>query len=161
MTNKQANKILGLLGKLKTNDYHLMHLVVDFLSKKDNILLVQKVDWNDTFKNKNRDIYPLDLSSKDVWITYDRCIDFTFKPSDNRQILLEVTNYDGEMLNGFRKNIRWTATIILPINFLKNITDKIQSKLEDLAEEAYELHLETKKRKYIDDFISETLKINV
>lgn len=159
MTIIQKHNILKLVGSITTYNYGLMHIIVDFLNQDDNIKCLKESEWIDSWKQKNTDIYPLDLKNKDIWINFNRCIEFNFEPFNETKICLEVKHYNGDSLNGNRQKVNWTAIFHLPLKFLDNIENQINSALDNLAEDAYDLHLETQKLTYINNFKEEMLKI--
>lgn len=161
MTHKQAYGILGVLEQLEINDYNMINKVVVCLQLQNNGKRVLATEWRDSFKNNNRDLYPLDLLNRDTWTTYDRCINFKFTQNlKEKQINCNVTLYEGSLLDGSRTQIKWQAAILLPKNFIINLKHAISNRMDRLAEETYELHLENQRNLYKNDFINELLKLN-
>ena len=64
------------------------------------------------------------------------------------------------MFDGNPLNINWNAIFLIPIQFVKKIEDNILRSINYLAEEAYELHLESKKSLWIKEFIQELKDLN-
>jgi hypothetical protein len=63
-------------------------------------------------------------------------------------------------MNGYRRNLRFTATLIMPNSFIKEIEQKILYALDRLAEDSYEDYLETQKKLWMSNFKSQILGVS-
>lgn len=80
--------------------------------------------WNDTYKQKNTDLWPPTPLS-DV-TTYDSCVDVRY---DLLTGVFEIKVYDGDLMYGDRQDLRLTY-------FIKkdNMTDQLKSAVSDIME---------------------------
>ena len=60
-------------------------------------------------------------------------------------------------MHGYRKGLRFTAELILPNKFLKQIARTIESYFESYLLEAYETHLESQKKLFVYNLRNEIL----
>jgi hypothetical protein len=87
------------------------------------------------------------------WSTYDRtCIQLDFSPVENKdEIICGVKIYDGEILNGTRKDLRFHISILLEKEFVLNIQDTIEYVAIQHARSEYEQKLLDEERAWVDD----------
>lgn len=162
MTNLNENTLYNIIknfDNISIYDYCKVREFFEFIcNNKEKIEIISK-NYKDKWKNDNPQYYPLDLFKWDNWCTYDKCLQLEIKPQLNK---LKVTIYvhDGDMLDGWRNNIRWTAELLVPKDYLLLIENIIKYNVEQLAEEAYELHLETQRINYKQKFINKIFEIN-
>jgi hypothetical protein len=150
MKNEKLFKILAIVGKVKSNSWNDVRKIVDIMPS----VKIKQKKWVDEFKIKHPDIYPLDLSKTQTWSTYDgECINLVFSNKENK-IICEVSIYEGDNMRGYRTNLRFTATLVMPDSFIKELEKKILYALDQFAEDAYEEYLESKKKLWLLNFKS-------
>lgn len=155
MTNEKLFELLKLVGGVNYNHCRGVRPLVDLI-KEDKSIVIKK-EWHDSFKKDNPDYYPLDLSKIETWSTYDDCVDINFT-NLNDKLYCRVRIYDGDNFNGYRKNLRFTAELILPNKYLKQIAPTVESYFESYLSDAYETHLENTKKLFIFNLRNEILK---
>lgn len=157
MENEKLMDILTLVGKVKSNRWSDVMKIVELMP---SIEIIEK-KWAEKYKQENPDWYPLDLSKTETWSTYDsECINLIFT-NDNNKVICEVNIYEGDNMNGYRRNLRFTATLLMPNSFIKELEKKILYALDRLAEDSYEDYLETQKKLWLSKFKSDILGISV
>lgn len=123
--------------------------------KWDTVLAIHKVfdkvtikekEWADSFKNKNPDLYPLDLSNIKIWSTYDiKCIKLDFYIKEG-ELMCDAVIYDGDLYDGHMKGERFRAKLCIPINFISEIENEINREFDIYLDEEYEEYLEEQKK---------------
>ena len=153
MTNKKLLEILTLVNSVKSSRWNDIRKVVETMASIE----VKEKNWNEKCKQDNPEWYPLDLSKIETWSTYDGdCINLVFS-NENNKLICEVSIYDGDNMNGYRLNLRFTATLIMPNSFIKELEQKILYALDRLAEDSYDDYLETQKKLWMSNFKSQVL----
>jgi len=156
MTIEKLFKLHTLLGEIKSNDWNIVMEIVgcpaaDIKGHFDEIKIIDKV-WNDNYKSKNPEYYPLDLSNLTTWSTFSHtCIDLTFTIVKNR-LHCHARIFDGNNFNGSRQNLRFTANLLMPNKFIKVLKNNILTSFEYYLEDQYEIYLETQKNNWITNF---------
>lgn len=72
--------------------------------------------------------------------------------------MCEVEIYNGKAFGGDRKDLRFTATLILPSTFIVNLENLINYKFNKYLENSYDDHLESQKKLWIYNLKAEILK---
>lgn len=153
MNEMKLMDILSLVGEVHSNKWGDVMAIVEAMP--DVIVVDQR--WNSIYKQDNPDLYPLDLTRLDTWSTYDRtCISLLFH-NTNGVLMCDALIYDGNM-DGPRKSQRFTATLLMPVHFIKHIEPRLLYALRKHAEEAYEAHLRADKEEWITFFIKSKIK---
>ena len=156
MNNKKLLEILTLVNAVKSSRWNDVRKIVELMPSIE----VKEKKWNEKYKQDNPEWYPLDLSKIETWSTYDgECINLVFS-NDNNKVICKVSIYDGDNMNGYRRNLRFTATLIMPNNFIKELEQKILYSLDRLAENSYEAYLETQKKLWMSNFKSQILGVS-
>ena len=156
MNNKKLLEILTLVNSVKSSRWNDVRKIVELMPSIE----VKEKKWNEKYKQDNPERYPLDLSKIETWSTYDgECINLVFS-NDNNKVICKVSIYDGDNMNGYRRNLRFTATLIMPNNFIKELEQKILYALDRLAENSYEDYLETQKELWMSNFKSQILGVS-
>ena len=156
MNNKKLLEILTLVNSVKSSRWNDVRKIVELMPSIE----VKEKKWNEKYKQDNPEWYPLDLSKIETWSTYDgECINLVFS-NDNNKVVCEVSIYDGENMNGYRRNLRFTATLVMPKNFIKELEQKILYALDRLAEDSYEDYLEIQKKLWMSNFKSQILGVS-
>lgn len=153
MDNNKLFKLLTFVKKVESTNWKYVTYIIQNIS---SIIEVEK-EWGESYKN-----HPLDLSKLDIWCTYENCVNFTFY-NQNNQLFCKVEVFNGDNLYGYRKDLRFEALLILPSNFITNLRELIEIKLNLIAEESYNKFLENKRKEWIYDFkvqLLEKLDIN-
>jgi len=154
MTNKKLFELLKLVGGVNCGYWRGVNPLVELI-KEDESIVVKK-EWHDSFKKDNPDYYPLNLSKIETWSTYDECVDINYT-NVNDKLYCKVRIYEGDNMHGYRKGLRFTAELILPNKFLKQIARTIESYFESYLLEAYEAHLENQKKLFVYNLRNEIL----
>ena len=132
MENKKLMKILKTIGKVKSSRWNV---VMEIVKNMDSIEVIEK-NYHDDFKRNHPEIYPLDLSKLDTWSTYDgECINLIFK-NENEKLVCDVSIYDGDCLNGYRTDLKFTAKLILPEFFISVIKENIVYVFDSFSNDA-------------------------
>jgi hypothetical protein len=156
MTNKKLFEILTLVNSVKSSRWNDVIKLVETMASIE----VKEKKWYYKYKQDNPEWYPLDLSKIETWSTYDgECINLCFSNKSNK-LICEVSIYDGDNMNGYRKNLRFTATLIMPNSFIKEIEQKILYALDRLAENSYDDYLENQKKLWMSNFKSQILGVS-
>jgi hypothetical protein len=61
-----------------------------------------------------------------IWSTYDGCLDVAVELK-GKQLICELTMYDGRLLDGLRTDIRFSINASLPLGFLNEFSDRIEA----------------------------------
>jgi len=155
MNNKKLFEILTTVQNVKSNRWDDVMKIVEAMPTIE----VKEKKWNEKYKQDNPEYYPLDLFEIRTWSTYDgECINLTFF-IENDILVCSVSIYDGDNFNGERRNLRFTATLWMPNNYIKTIEAKINYALDRLAEDAYEDYLETQRRIWVANFKSQIIEV--
>lgn len=160
MTNKKLFEILDLVKGVNSNSWHDVRKIVNLMPS----IKIKNKQWHEKFKRENPDLYPLDLTKIETWSTYGGCIDPPFSCIDLRfsneknKLVCDVVIYDGNNFTGYRKEVRFTAKLIMPNEFIKGLEGKLLYKLDVFAQQAHEAHLETQKNLWVSNFKNEILK---
>jgi len=159
MKTEKLFEILTLVDSIRSTKWETVMQLVNVIKEKGEKEIVKSKRWEIDRKRNSLEYYPLDLSNIKTWSTYDNtCVEIKFynKPTTNKssnkqnQLMCDVKIYDGNSFGGYRKDLRFTATLLLPDSFLYKIQPRIEWALEDYLEDAYEKHLEETKKRWID-----------
>jgi len=153
MDNKKLLKILTLVNGVKSTDWVDVMLLVKYMPS----IIVKEKKWDESYSYKQDDPenYPLDLSKIETWSTYDRtCIDIKYTNQKNK-LVCDVSIYDGHNINGCRTNLRFTAKLIMPDDFIKELEKSILYAFDCLAEKSYDEFIEKQKKDWMSKFKSE------
>lgn len=155
MNKKKLFDLLTLLGGVMSIKWEMVCFLVDSINLQ---AIIVSGKWNDDWKQSKPEYYPLQLKKINTWSTHDdTCIDLHFYTKEH-QLHCTAKIYDGDSFNGDRKNLRFTAVIILPISFIDNLEPSIISKLNRYMDNAYEDYLETQKALWIQNMRHNLLK---
>lgn len=155
--NKKLLEILTLVGRVNSGRWETVREIVKCIQENPSIEFVKK-EWADKFKRENPQYYPLDLSKISTWSTHDNstCIDIEFSNKDGK-LYCKARIYNGSLLDGYRTELKFTVEFFMPNSFLKTISQRIMWSLDSFAEDAYEQHLEAKRKMWVNNFKSEVL----
>lgn len=153
MTNKKLFELLKLVGGVNYSYWRMVNALVDCI-KEDESVVVEK-EWKN-FKKDFPDTYKLDLSKLNTWSTSDMGVTLNFENINDR-LYCKARIYECDNFDGHRKELRFTATLILPNKFLKQIDGTIESYFESYLLEAYEAHLENQKKLFVYNLRNEIL----
>jgi hypothetical protein len=150
MNSKKLFEILTLVNSVKSSRWNDVRKIVEIMP----FIEVKEKKWNEKYKQDNPNWYPLDLSKIETWSTYEgECICLVFS-NQNNKVFCEVSIYDGDNLSARRCNLRFTAKLIIPDTFIKELEQKILYALDRLAEDSYQDYLETQKKLWMSNFKS-------
>ncbi len=147
--SKQVLKLFYILHVVKSvtsRQWECVRLIVEHFS---GVTVLEK-KWNDAFKEKYPESYPLDLSQIKTWSTYDKCVDLIFT-IEKGKLHCEACIYDGDNLNGHRTNLKFTAKMIMPDEFILQLEGLIESYFDYHVEDLYDQHLEKQKKIWLQD----------
>lgn len=149
MKKEELIKAIILLNGVNSTSWNMVRQVVGEFSSSSVKVVSKK--WNDSYKEKYIEHNPLDLSKINTWSTFDRtCIELFFTFEDEK-INCNAKIYDGESFGGHRKDLRFSAELILSDDFIMNLGDIIEWKLQDHLEDAHTKHLERQKKLWMDN----------
>lgn len=132
------------------NDVMLVHKYI-----QDGKAEIISKDWYDSYKNKNKDLYPLDLTKRDTWSTFDGCVEIHFQYDDCVNCVAKI--YNGDNIHGYRTTLKFTAVIKFDNSILKELEDKLLYELQKKGERLYEKFLEEQKVAWIDFYKKKVL----
>lgn len=150
MEAKKLFKLLTLINGVEIRKWETVRMIVGLIQSKE--IKVLKKEWaHDQYQSDEL----LDLSNINVWSTFDdTCIELFFhnaatpkKPKN--KLICDVKIYNGNPFDGWRVNLRFTASLLIPDKFIGEIEKYIGRKFEKYLETAYENHLEAQKRTWI------------
>ena len=155
MNITESIKALGLIGEIRSTKWTTVMLVADCIQNdKTNKVVIVSKEWAESYK---RD-YPLDLSKRETWSTYDdTCIDLTFSVKE-KKLNCHARIYNGMSYDGRRTNLRFEAEIILPNKFIKRIASLLDYEFSFFLERQYNAHLELKQRVWMTNMKNKLLK---
>lgn len=156
MKKQKLFELLTHVGGVKAWRWDTLCRVVTCIKNKKAAVLTSK--WEDDFKCKHPDSYPLKLDELKTWSTYDKCFDLVFT-NKNGDLICNAIIWDGDNLDGYRTKKRFTAEIKMPKIFIWNIEEIINSYFEDFLEEAYNDHLKVQKINWINDMRKQFLDL--
>jgi hypothetical protein len=150
----QLLKLLTLVNSVYCGRWQTVRDIVASINAVHGATVL-KSSWNN-YKKDHPQWYPLDLTKIETWSTYEKCVDIDFFVVDNR---LQCTSkiYEGDNMHGYRKDLRFTATILLPNKFIYNISDNIEWALDQMIEDAHETHLALLKSEWKNNLKQEFL----
>jgi hypothetical protein len=154
MKKSKIYKKLEIIGNVFTHTYSITNNMMK-LYQEEKIKLISS-EWKDGFKQKHPDLYPLDLNKQELWCTYDKCTNINLSLKDGK-IIIEVTIYEGDMLEGFPKSQRWSGKFEITQYHLKYFKSPINWKFNKYLEDLYEREQELKKQQRILQFEKEML----
>lgn len=100
---------MTLVNGVRSSRWNDVRKIVELMPS----IKVKEKAWNEKYKQDNPEWYPLNLSKIETWSTYGECIDLVFI-NENNKVVCKARIYDGESMNGHRRNLRFTATLIMP-----------------------------------------------
>jgi len=150
--NKQEKlfKILKIIKDIQFNKWWVVNWINDNYS---SIKIIDKT-WNDRFRQDDE----LDLSKIETWSTYDSCFEFRFSINDKNQLHCFSQIFDGGLLYGERKKLRFTTNLIFPDHFILHLDHEINFQFNRHLEKEYECFLLEQKRNWCDNKRKELLK---
>ena len=66
--------------------------------------------------------------NNNIWSTYNNCRTFEYKPiekGNKKQIICYIKVYNGDDHDGYRTDLRWEGSVILPSSFITNLETEI------------------------------------
>ncbi len=159
-TDKQKEnlfKMLAYAGRATPYSWDLVCKIVKAIAEGHVLVLEKK--WEDRFRAAYPETYPLDLSVMKTWSTMDGCVDFRCTTNPMRKLMCDVRVYEGNSRYGFREDLRFTAKLVLPEDFIFEIESNIQYAMDQNAAEAYENHLEAEKQMWMNNYKKEVLNL--
>ena len=155
MIVRKLFNVLDLLGEVNIDKWSIVMKLVESMSSIE----VKEKKWDDSYKQNHLSSYPLDLTKLETWSTFDgECVKLVFS---NRfgKFTCDVSIYDGDNMHGRRRNLRFTAILILPNIFIKEIEDTILYRFDNYSEQAYRDHLLAQKELWMSEFKNQVLKL--
>ena len=153
MSNEKLLELLTLIGSVKSNKWDHVMQIVELMPS----ITVMDKGWHDRFRQDHPDYYPLDLSKLETWSTSPReCVDLAFRNKEGN-LICYANIYDSDTFDGHRLRLRFTATLVMPIDFIKELKEKILYGLDGYVEDSYEEYLEKQKETWMSNLQSEIL----
>jgi len=132
--------------------------LVNFMNKhKDKIKadFTSRGDWKSRLNsNANSD----ELFNIKTWSTYGDCIDLRFSIRDEG-LTCNASIYEGDMVYGQRKNIRFKAEIILPMVFIKTIRTEIEDMVQGELSMDYGRFLDSERKKWMKNHYNKLFNV--
>lgn len=152
MTQTELIKRLKIVDCVVIN-YGCWNIVMQIVAliQSDQAKIIQ-YHWINRFKYSKTD-----LTKIETWSTYETCVDLEFKYED-KSLICHTTIWDGDILNGYRTQKRFTATIKLPLNFILQIQGAITASFQNFLAELYDDYLDSLKSQWIEQKSKELLK---
>ena len=144
-------KKLNFVGTITTNNYNLGWYIYD-LVVEDKCEIVS-IKPNEYFYSQ---WHKLNIKDKEEWITYGDCRKMTFHYI-NEQIAVDVRTYTLGTLGIERRQLKWNAQFLLPIDFVTKIQTEIDRAFDGFCEKAYDNHLESLRLQWIKKFKEDLL----
>lgn len=143
-------KKLNFVGTITTNNYNLGWYIYDLVVEdKCEIVSIKQNDYFYPFRKLN-------IKNKEEWVTYGDCRKMTFHYI-NEQIAVDVRTYTLGTLGIERRQLKWNAQFLLPIDFVTKIQTEIDRAFDRFCEKAYDDHLEFMRLQWIKKFKEELL----
>lgn len=122
MTNKKLFELLKLVGGVNYNSWRIVNPLVDCIKEDESV--VSEKEWRN-YKKDFPDSYPLNLSEINTWSTNSNGVYLHFENIDDK-LHCKVKIYECDNFEGYRKDLRFTATLILPNKFIKELSTTIE-----------------------------------
>lgn len=151
---KQSELIILLkyLDSVTSSNWNIVRDLVSGIDRGEIVVLhYQRLDY----KKDYMDSYPLLLSNIDEWSTQESGVNLRFKYSDG-SLLCDVEISDVSF-DGYRKDPRWSARLILKDSFVKNISVTIIRKFNIAASYRYDEYLDEVKKLWIENYTQSIL----
>ncbi len=142
------NKCLDKIGALRVIGHDKGMIIRKAI--KDGTADVTSFVWNDDWRNKNPDLYSVDLTTIDMWSTYQNCVELRI----TRQ-LCSIILYDGRGFDGSRGFKRWEASVTINSATLKKFSSYIHSEMTHKSKCAYKKMLEEKELEWRVNYLAE------
>ncbi len=168
MKTEKLFELLTLVNGVTSTKWETVIQLVDQISKGS--VIVEEKKWADSWKQKEPKCYPLDLSKRETWSTYNNgeCVYLKFsnaatknKGRKKNKLVCDVRIFDGHFFDGRRTDLRFEALLLLPDKFIHTIAERIEVYFDDYLNCAYEDHLESEKRIWIQNLRTEIIKQGV
>lgn len=152
---KKLFDLLFLVNGVKDNMGRLTSSIIACFNSDNKPEIISKA-WGWDYKNENPKYYPLDLSSSNLWSTYEGCYSITFS-NEKGKLKCSSTIFDGSSFDGRRKEIKFKAEFILPSDFIFLLQEKIMYSLDSYIERKHDEYLLEQKAIWIDTLKKEIL----
>jgi len=150
-------KMLCIVQNINIYDWKTVILLQkNILEKKITVI---NSTWEELYEYKNKSEYygAPDLANISTWSTYDgqhkkrynSCINLNFQYKDTKSFICEVEIYDGDILNGHRTNLRFTANLKLPIELISIISGWVNAKFNRDLDYQYDDYLEAQRKEWM------------
>lgn len=143
--------MLSILDSVQVIGWRYVEPIVSEI-RNGNVEILEK-KWEDQYKNDNPEYYPLKLEETSTWSTYDSCVDITFSVALGKRspkVFCKVKIYDGEMLDGRRTRLRFTASMYLPSDFILQFESTVKWRFKNHMESEYENYLRSQMDMWIN-----------
>jgi hypothetical protein len=161
-TNKQLFTILTTIGEVHSCRWRSVVELVDYI-QNNKATKITKSKWEDIWGNNK------DFKNISTWSTHDlnigrpsyyNCIDLRYTVKNNK-LHCEAKIYNGDICNGERLNLRFSASVVLPIEFISTLNKSIMLSFDKYVKDEYDSYLELKKNNWINNYKKEFFKENV
>jgi len=155
---KDLRKKLEYVESIYSNRWNMCRLLVDYMNEHRDKVSVKwlsrggwesKVHYNDDIEQ---------LFDFKTWSTYDlSCIDLKFSTKGDK-LECYASIFEGGNFRGERRGLRFRAEIILPFNFIKNLKEEIEEKVEYFLISEHKRFLEEEAKKWMNNRYDELFK---
>ncbi len=155
-------KMFEAAGPVKSSWWNDVMRVVETINEDPTVKILKK-EWSSAYLKSYVERPKLNLNDINAWSTYDgeECINIVFNVEDKKgqkYISCNASIYDGTSFGGHRLNLRFTATIMLPIEYALKLENSINYQFDKHLERSYENYLEIQKSNWINDLKTQILK---
>lgn len=153
---KKSEKLFKMLKTIKYINIDKFDIVRELVkSIQDKKIIIKEKKWADSFYEATKK--SLDLTDIKTWSTFDgSCISLKFSIVRNK-ILCEVSIYEGDSMNGYRTDLRFTAKLEVPKDFLIKIEYSINYIFERYLYDKYEEFLNKQAHKFVNNLRAKIL----
>lgn len=150
MTTKKLLEVLKLVKFVNDTDWKSVMRLVEFLNKNKNVV-VREIKWEgkNRYKNTSLDWYPINILKIETWSTFNDCVDILYS-IENNKIICSATIWDGDMLDGYKTDKRFTVELEMPNAFVLTLEKDILRKLDFHLKKKYDEYLENQRKNWIE-----------
>lgn len=151
MKQLELTKVLKHIKAVEVGSWNRVLAIVKMIQSGARVL---EKEHADDFKRSHPESYPLDLSEIDTWSTYDGCVSIMLQFNKANKLIANIHLYNGDIMNGSKTSLRFTAKIELPNYFLncKSVKEQLTRALNIHAELAYKEYLKDVQEKWENEF---------
>lgn len=124
--------------------------LVDFMNKHKDKIKADFTSLGGWRSRLNSNADSDELFNIKTWSTFSDCIDLRFS-IENNKLICYASIYEGDMVYGYRTDIRFKAEIILPMVFIKTIRTDIENAIQCELSIDYDKFLDSKRKEWMEN----------